>query len=142
FRARDYPGSGAKRRSSAHGRNLSPGRSNESLKKFIFTPSLKNHVQLRVGHQGHTAAIRADKLHLEGIAGTLTREMKSFETDNVNVDITGYKELSAQEISVFLPSSEAHKKAKTSFVIVADVECTSPSDQLVVVATLREAHDM
>jgi|SRR5690606_494532 len=97
---------------------------------------------MKVAHQGHTAVIRGEKDNLEGFAAKLTREIKNFESHNVIVDITVYKELSAQEINVFLPISKAHKKAKKSFVIVADVDYNSASDQLVVVPSLLEAHDM
>lgn len=97
---------------------------------------------MKIAHQGHTAIIRAEKDNLEGFAAKLSSEFKTFESHHLIVDIRAYQNLSPADINVLMPFSKSHKKARKSFVIVADVDYNSASDQLVVVPSLTEAHDM
>ena len=59
------------------------------------------------------------------------------------VDITHHKSPLITDINSFLNLSKVHKKARKSFVIVAqDIDFNKCSDKLVVVPSRLEAHDI
>lgn len=97
---------------------------------------------MKVDTKGTTTIIKDNQGDLTGFLMKLTHEYKTFEKYNLIVDVTACKNLSTKDINSFLPLSKTHKKAKKSFVIVADVDFNSVSDKLVIVPTLQEAHDM
>ncbi|AWI26940.1 ribonuclease Z [Flavobacterium pallidum] len=73
----------------------------------------------------------------------ITHEYKSFEKQHLIIDISNLKGLSVKEINGFLPLSKEHKKAKKSFVVIAnDIDFNKVSDKLSVVPTKTEAHDI
>lgn len=73
----------------------------------------------------------------------LTHEHKTFANVNLVIDLTHSKSISVKEMNAFLPLSKEHKKAKKSFVIVAeDFDFNTASDKLEIVPTRQEAFDM
>ena len=73
----------------------------------------------------------------------LTHEYKTFENQQLIVDILSFDELTAKQINSFLPLSKIHKKSKKSFVIVAkNIDLDAISDKLSVVPTKIEALDI
>lgn len=97
---------------------------------------------MKVETKGHTIIIKDNQGDLTGFLMKLTHEYKTFEKHNIVADVSSCKNISAKDLNAFLPLSKTHKKAKRSFVIVADVDFNSVSDKLVIVPTLQEAHDM
>ncbi|MBC7440906.1 MAG: ribonuclease Z [Flavobacterium sp.] len=98
---------------------------------------------MKVEQKGHTTIIKDTNDDLMVFLMKLTHEYKSFENKNIIVDITHHKSPSIKEINSFSNLSEVNKKAKKSFVIVAqDIDFNKCSDKLVVVPSRLEAHDI
>jgi 2-polyprenyl-3-methyl-5-hydroxy-6-metoxy-1,4-benzoquinol methylase len=73
----------------------------------------------------------------------LTHQYKTFEKQNIIIDLLIHKELTVIEVKSFLSLSKQHKMAKKSFVIVVpQTDFNAISDKLTVVPTLQEAHDI
>lgn len=98
---------------------------------------------MKVEQKGHTVTIKDTQGDLVAFLMKVTHEYKTFEKHNMIIDVSAHKTLSVKDINSFLPLSKMHKKAKKSFVIVADgIDFNAVSAQLLVVPTLLEAHDM
>ena len=97
---------------------------------------------MKVDTKGHTTTIKDTQGDLMAFIMKVTHEYKTFEKENLIIDLTQHNDLSVKQINDFLPMSKIHKKAKKSFVIVADVDFNSVSDKLVLVPSLLEAHDI
>ena len=73
----------------------------------------------------------------------LTHEFKTFENQNLIIDISSHKNLTIAALNTFLPLSNQQKKAKKSFVIVVnDFDFNIISSKLVVVPSKLEAADI
>jgi len=73
----------------------------------------------------------------------LTHEFKTFENQNLIIDISSHKNLTSSALNTFLPLSNQQKKAKKSFVIVVnDFDFNIISSKLVVVPSKLEAADI
>jgi hypothetical protein len=98
---------------------------------------------MKVEQKGHTVILKDTQTNLDSFRLKLTSEYKSFQKQNIIVDLRMDKALSVAAIESFLPLSKTHKKAKKSFVIVtSDPDFNSVSDKLAVVRSLQEAHDI
>lgn len=98
---------------------------------------------MKVEAKGHTTIIKETKGDLVAFLMKLTHEYKTFEKQHLIIDISHLKDLSVKDINSFLPLSKVHKKAKKSFVIIAeDIDFNKVSDKLAVVPTMIEAHDI
>lgn len=98
---------------------------------------------MKVEQKGHTVTIKDTQGDLVSFLMKVTHEYKTFEKHNMIIDISLHKKLSVKDLNSFLPLSKIHKKAKKSFVIIADdIDFNSVSDKLTVVPTNLEAHDM
>lgn len=98
---------------------------------------------MKVDQKGHTTYIKDTQGDLASFLGKVTHEYKTFEKQNIIIDIKAYKSLSVKEVNSFLPLSKLHKKAKKSFVIVAqEMDFNAISDKLAVVRSLQEAQDI
>ncbi len=73
----------------------------------------------------------------------ITHEYKSFEKDNILIDISNFENLAIKDINGFLPLIKQHAKNKHSFVIVASgIDFNKVSDKINIVPTLQEAYDI
>ena len=98
---------------------------------------------MKVEQKGHTVMIKDTQGDLVSFLMKVTHEYKTFEKHNMIVDLSLHKDLTVKAIDSFLPLSKAHRKAKKSFVIVADgVDFNEVSDKLLLVPSMLEAHDM
>lgn len=98
---------------------------------------------MKVEAKGHTTIIKETKGDLVAFLMKLTHEYKTFEKQHLIIDISHLQQLSVKDINTFLPLSKTHKKAKKSFVIIAEnVDFNTISDKLSVVPTRIEAHDI
>ncbi|NUY79700.1 ribonuclease Z [Flavobacterium sp. MAH-1] len=97
---------------------------------------------MKCENKGNICIIKDNQDDITAFLMKLTHEHKTFEKQNLIVDISKHSDISVKQINAFLPLSKAHKKGKKSFVIIADVDFNSVSDKLVIVPTLQEAHDM
>jgi len=98
---------------------------------------------MKVDQKGHTVTIKDTQGDLNGFVEKVTQQFKTFEKQNIIIDLSADNNLSESDLKLFLPLSKQQKKAKKSFVIVvADLDFNSISDKLVVVPSLLEAHDI
>lgn len=97
---------------------------------------------MKVETKGHTTHIRDTEGNLTAFVMKLTHEFKTFEKHNLIVDVLAYTQLGAKELNALLPLSKTHRKAKKSFVVVADTDFDKVSGQLIAVPTVQEAHDV
>lgn len=97
---------------------------------------------MKVETKGHTTTIKDTQSDLTAFVMKVSHEYKTFEKHNIIIDLLMHKDLSVKEINMLLPLSKMHTKAKKSFVIVANADFNSVSQQLVLVPTLLEAHDI
>ncbi|MCK8142918.1 ribonuclease Z [Flavobacterium sp. I-SCBP12n] len=98
---------------------------------------------MKVDQKGHTITIRDTQGNVNSFLMTVTEQYKSFEKSNIIIDLLMHKELSLNDIKLFIPISKQHKKAKKSFVVVADdFDYNAAPNRLIVVPSLLEAHDI
>jgi len=98
---------------------------------------------MKVDHKGHTTIIKDTEGNTETFLKKLTDQYNTFKDTNLVLDITHDKSVDLDGIKLFKDLSKAHKKAKKSFVIVADgIDFNKVPSSLLVVPTLLEAHDI
>lgn len=98
---------------------------------------------MKVSQTEKCTLIVDDQSDLVSFLMKLTHEFKTFDKQNIVVDLTLYNSLAVKQINGFLKLSDIHKKNKKSFVVVAkNVNFTAISEKLTVVPTIQEAHDM
>lgn len=98
---------------------------------------------MKVSQTEKCTLIVDDQSDLVSFLMKLTHEFKTFDKQNIVVDLTLYDSLAVKQINGFLKLSDIHKKNKKSFVVVAkNVNFTAISEKLTVVPTIQEAHDM
>ena len=98
---------------------------------------------MKVDVKGNTTSIKDTQGDLVSFLMKVTHEYKTFEKNNIIIDISAHKSLSAKEIDSFKALSKIHKKNKKSFVIVTSgLDFNAISDKLAVVRSLQEAHDI
>jgi len=98
---------------------------------------------LKVEQKGHTVILKDTQGDLDSFRLKLSDQSKTFQKNNIIVDVRMYKTLSVKEIESFLPLSKTHKKAKKSFVVVtSEPDFNAVSGKLAVVRSLQEAHDI
>jgi hypothetical protein len=98
---------------------------------------------MKVDQKGHTVTIKDTQGDFNGFVEKVTQQFKTFEKQNIIIDLTSDSNLSENDLKLFLPLSKQQKKAKKSFVIVVEeLDFNSISDKLTVVPSLLEAHDI
>jgi len=98
---------------------------------------------MKVEEKGHTIIIRDTQGDYNAFVEKVTTEFNSFKERNIILDVSQDKNIGLQEILSFLSLSNKHRKAKKSFVLVAsDIDFNDVPDEMVVVPTLLEAHDI
>ncbi|MNL16800.1 hypothetical protein D3C87_1378560 [compost metagenome] len=98
---------------------------------------------MKVDQKGHTVTIKDTQGDFNGFVEKVTQQFKTFEKQNIIIDLSADSNLSESDLKLFLPLSKQQKKSKKSFVIVvSDLDFNSISDKLVVVPSLLEAHDI
>ncbi|PWB20643.1 ribonuclease Z [Flavobacterium sp. HTF] len=98
---------------------------------------------MKVDQKGHTVTIKDTKKDVNAFLEKVTQQFKTFEKQNVIIDLSSNSEITEKDLKLFLPLSKVHKKAKKSFVVVAsDLDFNAISDKLAVVPSLLEAHDI
>lgn len=98
---------------------------------------------MKVDQKGHTTTIKDTQGDLTAFVEKVTQQFKTFEKQNIIIDLSADASVTENDLKFFLPLSKLHKKAKKSFVIVAsDLDFNAISDKLAVVPSLLEAHDI
>lgn len=99
--------------------------------------------KMKVDQKGHTVTIKNTQGDFNAFLEKVTQQFKTFEKQNIIIDLSADSGLSEKDLKLFLPLVKQQKKAKKSFVIVvADLDFNAVSDKLIVVPSLLEAHDI
>ncbi|MFP9099204.1 ribonuclease Z [Flavobacterium sp. RHBU_24] len=73
----------------------------------------------------------------------LTAEYSSYKDTNIIVDLSVQEGLQLSDVLGFLSLSDKHRKSKKSFVlVVTDFDIDDAPEELIIVPTLQEAHDV
>lgn len=92
---------------------------------------------------GNTSIITQEKATVIELVKKLQTLYPRFKNNNIIVALTSLDSITKSQIVEFLDLSKTHKTAKHSFVIVSDkIDLDDIPDDLVVVPTLQEAHDI
>ncbi|WP_298346047.1 ribonuclease Z [uncultured Algibacter sp.] len=92
---------------------------------------------------GNTSIITQEKATVIELVKKLHALYPKFKNNNIIVALTSLDSITKAEIVEFLDLSKTHKAAKHSLVIVSNkINLDIIPDDLVVVPTLQEAHDI
>ncbi|MGS2761158.1 ribonuclease Z [Sinomicrobium sp. M5D2P9] len=84
-----------------------------------------------------------EKGSVRAFCGKLGEAYDKIKGDNVVVNLFSLDAVTTEDLLEFLEISNKHRGAKKTFVLVTDkVNYNEVPDELVVVPTLREAHDI
>jgi hypothetical protein len=98
---------------------------------------------MKVEEKGHTITIKDTQGSSSAFLDKVTTEYNSFKAKNLILDLSQDSELSLNGMLAFLPLSNKHRKSKKSFVVVAPgFDYDEVPDEMVIVPTLLEAHDI
>ncbi|MBF4518408.1 ribonuclease Z [Flavobacterium sp. ANB] len=98
---------------------------------------------MKVDQKGHTVIIKNTQGDVNSFLEKVTQQFKTFEKQNIIIDLSSDSNLSESDLKLFLPLSKQQKKAKKSFVIVvSELDFNAISDKLTVVPSLLEANDI
>ena len=92
---------------------------------------------------GNTTIITQEKVSVIELVKKLQALYPKYKNNNIIVALSSLDDIVNSEVVEFLELSNLHKAAKQSFVIVSNkIDLDGVPDQLVVVPTLQEAHDI
>lgn len=98
---------------------------------------------MKVEEKGHTVVVKDTQGDIKSFLDKVTAEYNSYKAHNIVLDITQDASVTLNDILSFLSLSNTHRKSKKSFVIVvSDFDFTEVPDEMVVVPTVLEAHDI
>lgn len=98
---------------------------------------------MKVEEKGHTVTIKGTQGDVVAFLAKVTSEYNAFKEKNIILDLTSDNDITLDTVLTFLSLSDKHRKAKKSFVLVAnDVDFGEVPDEMVVVPTLLEANDI
>lgn len=98
---------------------------------------------MKVEEKGHTVVIKDTQGDIASFLEKVTTKHNSYKEKNIILDITQDLNITLDNILTFLSLSNKHRKAKKSFVIVVtDFDFNDVPDEMIVVPTILEAHDI
>jgi anti-anti-sigma regulatory factor len=98
---------------------------------------------MKVEVKGHTTIIKDTESNSAVFLEKLTNQYNSFKATNLILDISHDNSVDIKAIKSFKELSKQHRKAKKSFVIVAEgIDFNEVPSSILVVPTLLEAQDM
>lgn len=98
---------------------------------------------MKVEDKGHTTILKDTQGDFKSFLDKVATEYNSFKGKNIILDVTQDNNLTLNDVLGSLQLSNKHRKAKKSFVIVAkDFDYDDVPDEMVIVPTLQEAHDI
>lgn len=98
---------------------------------------------MKISKQENFFLIENDTDDLTQFVSELTRKEKEFSEANIVIDLSSYKDLTADNLLGFLEFSNLHREKSKSFVLINDaVGIDDLPEELIVVPTQQEAEDM
>lgn len=96
-----------------------------------------------IEHLKNTTVITQEKKTISELVTEINKIYTSIESNNIIINLFSLNKVSAADLKEFSLLSETHREAKHSFVIVNKaVSIDEVSEELIVVPTLIEAHDL
>ena len=98
---------------------------------------------MKVEQKGHTTIIRNTQGNTADFQFKIVHEYNSFKSKNLILDLSHDKQLTMQDIKLFVDLAKLHKKAKKSLVLVTDnIDFNAVPVSITVAPSLLEAHDI
>jgi hypothetical protein len=98
---------------------------------------------MKVEEKGHTVIIKDTQGDVKAFLDKITAEYNNYKERNIILDLSQDKDITLDTLLSFIILSNRHRKAKKSFVLVAaDLDFNEVPDEMIVVPTLLEAHDI
>lgn len=98
---------------------------------------------MKIQEKGHTTVIKDTVGNAADFIAKVTEVYASHSDKNLVLNLTAQGELPLENLLGYLPLSNKHRKAKKSFVLVVkDFDIDENPDELIIVPTLQEAHDV
>lgn len=98
---------------------------------------------MKVDEKENSVVIRDTKGNFEAFRENVTAAYHNYKDKNIVLDLSNDGVLKLSQILSFLDLSNKHRKQKKSFVLVVnDFNFDDAPEEMVVVPTLLEAHDM
>jgi len=92
---------------------------------------------------GNISIITQEKATIVELVEKIQSIYKKVKNDNIIVVLSTLKSLDLSDILEFLQISNTHRAAKKSFVVVTEkINIDLVPDEIIVVPTLQEAHDI
>ena len=91
----------------------------------------------------NTTIITQEKKTISELVQEINKIYTTIESNNIIINLFSLNEVNADQLKEFSLLSDKHRKSKHSFVIVNKaVSIDEISEELIVVPTLTEAHDL
>lgn len=97
---------------------------------------------MKIEIRENTALLNQVDGDLDLVIDHINENYNSLRENNIILDLRSIHDLSANYLNSFNTISEHHRNNKRSFIIVADTDFNDVSDNLTVVPTILEAHDI
>jgi len=98
---------------------------------------------MKVEEKGNTVIIKDTQGDVAAFLAKVTAGYTTFKEKNLILDLTSDNDISIDTVLTFLSLSNKHRKAKKSFVLVAnDIDFNELPEEMMVVPTLLEANDI
>lgn len=98
---------------------------------------------MKVDQKGHTTILRNTQGDCNVFLEKVTAQYATFKNQNIVLNMSDDKDITIKDLKLFSDLSKTHKKAKKSFVMVVDgIDFNSVPEELTVVPSLLEAHDI
>lgn len=98
---------------------------------------------MKVDKKGHTTIIKETKGDIVWFLNNLTHEFHNFKNDNLIIDVTHDSNVVLKDLLDFKKLANQHKKAKKSFVIVAEnIDFNDVPENIHIVPSILEAQDI
>ena len=98
---------------------------------------------MQIEKKSHTTTIKDTEGNVKLFLENITNDYADFKDQNLVLDISEDKSVTLENVLSFLSLSNKHRKAKKSFVIVVkDFDFNEVPDEMNVVPTVQEAHDI
>ena len=98
---------------------------------------------MKVDHKGNSTIIRNTQYDTAEFISKLSNEYPTFKDQNLIVDLSFDEQLKLVDVKSFSDLIKKHKKAKKSFVLVAnDFDYNTVPASITLVPSILEAHDI
>lgn len=98
---------------------------------------------MEIQDKGNTVILTDTHANASVFLEKLTAEYASYKDNNIIIDLSTQEGLELNGVLGFLALSDKHRKGKKSFVLVVkDFDIDDAPEELIIVPTLQEAHDV